>query len=171
MSAMFAALITVGAYIRIPTPLAPITLQTLFVMLSGLVLGFKYGTVSVIIYVCLGLCGLPVFAGGGGVSYLLNPTFGYIIGFVVSCGFVGYLTDKFGRDNYYRSFLYSLAGLIPIYLIGVSYFIAISHLVLESAIDFTSVLLGGAVVFLPVDLIMCFVAALTAIKIKKAIRF
>ena len=79
--ALFTALIAVGAFIRIPVPVVPFTLQYLFTMLAGLLLGAKRGAGSVTVYMLLGLAGLPIFTEGGGISYLFKPSFGYIIGF------------------------------------------------------------------------------------------
>ena len=80
---LFTSLIVVGAFIRIPIPVVPFTLQLLFTMLAGLLLGGKWGAASVCIYIVLGLMGLPVFAEGGGLAYVLKPSFGYIIGFAL----------------------------------------------------------------------------------------
>lgn len=80
LSALFTALISIGAFIKIPIPVVPFTLQFLFTMLAGLLLGGRLGTLSVLVYILLGLVGLPVFTEGGGLAYLLKPTFGYIIG-------------------------------------------------------------------------------------------
>ena len=171
LCALFAALIAVGAYIRIPTPLAPVTLQTMFVTMSGLVLGWKYATVSALIYVCLGLVGLPVFAGGGGVSYLLNPTFGYIMGFVVCAALSGLLSEKIACNNFRKNLLCSCIGLIPVYVIGVGYFAVISYCVSEAVVNLSEILLWGAAIFLPGDLIMCVIASFLSVKLKKAIRF
>ena len=74
-SAMFVSLIAIGAFIRIPVPVVPFTLQFLFTMLAGLLLGGKLGAMSVCIYVAMGLLGLPVFAEGGGLGYVLKPSF------------------------------------------------------------------------------------------------
>lgn len=82
--ALLAALIAVGAFIRIPVPVCPFTLQFLFTMLAGLLLGSKYGALSVLVYLCVGLLGLPVFADGGGIGYVFQPTFGYLIGFCIA---------------------------------------------------------------------------------------
>ena len=94
LCALFAAMIAVGALIRIPIPLVPFTLQFLFTTLAGLLLGAKQGTVAVAIYIVIGLAGLPVFSQGGGLGYVLQPTFGYIIGFCLGT----YVTDVYKRQ-------------------------------------------------------------------------
>ena len=76
---LFTALIAVGAFIKIPIPVVPFTLQYLFTMLAGLLLGSRLGTVSVLSYMLLGLAGLPIFSEGGGLWYVFKPSFGYII--------------------------------------------------------------------------------------------
>ena len=81
---LFTALIAVGAFIKIPIPVVPFTLQYLFTMLAGLLLGSRLGTVSVLSYMLLGLAGLPIFSEGGGLWYVFKPSFGYIIGFAVA---------------------------------------------------------------------------------------
>ena len=80
---LFTALIAVGAFIKIPVPVVPFTLQYLFTMLAGLILGPRLGTISVAAYMLLGLAGLPIFTEGGGLWYVLKPSFGYIIGFCI----------------------------------------------------------------------------------------
>jgi biotin transporter BioY len=83
LTALFAALTAVGAFIKIPLPYVPLTLQTLFVMLAANLLGPKYGSLSQGIYLALGLIGLPIFAQGGGPGYIFQPTFGYLVGYPV----------------------------------------------------------------------------------------
>ena len=73
---LFTALIAVGAFIKIPVPVVPFTLQYLFTMLAGLLLGSRKGTLSVVAYMLLGLAGLPIFSEGGGFWYVLKPSFG-----------------------------------------------------------------------------------------------
>ena len=70
LCALFAALIAIGAFLRVPVPLVPFTLQFLFTTLAGLLLGKKAGSTAVWLYVLLGLVGLPIFAEGGGISYI-----------------------------------------------------------------------------------------------------
>ncbi len=80
LTALFAALIIVGAYIRFPLPPVPITLQTLFVISASLLGGIAIGLSSVAIYLLLGAVGLPVFTAGGGLGILLGPTGGFLFG-------------------------------------------------------------------------------------------
>ncbi len=80
--ALFTVLTAVGAFIKIPIGPAPITLQYLFTALAGVLLGSFLGSLSQLLYIIIGLFGIPIFTSGGGPSYIFNPTFGYLIGFV-----------------------------------------------------------------------------------------
>lgn len=95
--AFFVAGTCLGAFVRIPlffTPV-PVTLQTFFVMLSGAVLGKKYGSISQILYVGLGCAGLQIFAQANpGIGYLFGPTGGYLMGFILSSYIIGTLVRK-----------------------------------------------------------------------------
>lgn len=83
LMALFSALTAIGAFITIPIPPVPFTLQIFFAILAGALLGSKRGFISVGVYVLLGLCGLPVFTKGAGLSYIFQPTFGYLAGFIL----------------------------------------------------------------------------------------
>ncbi|MDE5763440.1 MAG: biotin transporter BioY [Ruminococcus sp.] len=128
---MFAALSAVGAFIKIPMPFCPITLQILFTTLAGVLLGGRDGALSVGIYVLLGLAGVPVFTGGGGISYILHPTFGFLIGFIIGAYVTGKICHS-GEPTMKRLILGSLAGYIPIFLIGTIYDVAITFLYMKS---------------------------------------
>ena len=81
---LFTALIAAGAYIKVNIPVQPFpmhfTMQFLFVLLAGFLLGAKKGAICVGIYLAVGLSGIPVFAAGGGPAYLIRPTFGFFAG-------------------------------------------------------------------------------------------
>ena len=94
LTSMFVAMIAAGAFIKIPVPIVPFTLQFLFTMLAGILLGGKDGFRAVVIYIFLGLIGLPIFAEGGGFAYIFKPSFGYIIGFAVASYVTGTITNK-----------------------------------------------------------------------------
>ncbi len=128
LSALFCTLICVGAFIKIPMPnMMPITIQTLFVLLAGLILPVKISFLSTVTYVVLGLIGLPVFSGGGGLGYILMPNFGFIIGFVVTAIIMSFLTHKLKKRTFLTLFCISLLGMTLIYVIGILYFAIITN--------------------------------------------
>lgn len=90
--AIFTALITIGAFIQIPVPFMDyFTLQFFFVLLAGILLGSKLGALAVLLYVVIGLLGLPIFAAGGGLAYIVRPSFGYLIGFIAGAYVTGWV--------------------------------------------------------------------------------
>ncbi|WP_342504685.1 biotin transporter BioY [Sporosarcina sp. FSL K6-2383] len=94
-SALFAAIIGVLAQVTIPLPLVPITGQTLAIGLAATILGARYGTLSIVIYLCMGAIGLPVFAQmTGGLGILFGPTGGYLVGFIPTAFIIGYYLEK-----------------------------------------------------------------------------
>lgn len=94
MIAMFAALTAIGAFIKVPLPVVPFTLQIVFVLLAGSLLGSRNGLLSQSVYIGIGLVGLPVFTQGGGITYVLQPTFGFLIGFAMAAYVVGWILAK-----------------------------------------------------------------------------
>ena len=157
LSAFFAAMICIGALFKIPVAGIEITLQTLFVILSGTLLGPKYGTLSVTIYLALGLLGLPVFTKGGGVAYVLEPSFGYLIGFLPCAFFCGIWAKR--KTHIGILFLGFFASLVPVYLLGAAHFYFISRFYLGAPISFPALFIAGVFVFLPVDLLSALLAA------------
>lgn len=118
MMAVFVCLMSVAAYIRIPTPLVPITFQLFVAVASGLFLGPVYGPVSMAVYMIAGLTGLPVFAGGGGIMYFLSPSFGFIIGFILC----SYVSGALWSDAWPRRILAIILSAMSGYVIGIPYF-------------------------------------------------
>lgn len=146
LCALFSALITVGTYIRIPTPLVPLTLQTMFVVLSGLVLGRKLGAAAVCVYLIAGVFGLPVFTGS-----MLNPTFGYILGFVPGAWLAGYFAENF-TPRYRTWLLGSLAGIAVIYIVGIPYYYVMSKYYLGNELGAKTLLIYFVLMPLPGDI-------------------
>jgi biotin transport system substrate-specific component len=120
LTALFAVLTAVGAFIRIPFPLVPITLQTFFVFLSGTLLGSRSGALAQLLYVGMGLIGLPLFTGGGGPQYVLHPTFGYLLGFIAGAWIIGFISESFEKPSFKVYLAACLAGTVVIYAVGVS---------------------------------------------------
>lgn len=125
---LFAALMTVSAYIRIPFPFVPLTFQTAVCILCGLLLGAKKGAISMCAYALAGLVGLPVFTSGGGLSYVLMPSFGYIIGFIAAAAVAGLVVSRADRPSFRRCLAAAFAALAVNYAVGTAYFIAVWQL-------------------------------------------
>ncbi len=166
--AVFTALMCASAFIRIPTPLLSITFQTLFVTLSGLILGGKKGALSTSVYVLIGLIGLPVFTEGGGLSYILKPTFGYLLGFIIGSFITGKLAEK--ETSLKNCILSSFAGMFAIYIVGVAYYFLISSFYLGNEIDLKTLLVYCFLLTLPGDILMCILASIIGKRLKRALK-
>ncbi|HEY9063214.1 MAG TPA: biotin transporter BioY [Pseudobacteroides sp.] len=168
---MFAVLTCIGAFIKIQLPLVPFSFQIFFVILSGLLLGSKLGMLSQLIYIAIGLAGFPVFTGGGGLSYLTKPTFGYIIGFVAAAYITGKIKEIFDSKGitFTKLFASSFAGILSCYIFGVAYLIFYTKFIISGNPNLTRLLLDGFLVFLPWDIIKIAVAAWVSNEVVKRI--
>lgn len=119
---VFVALIAICSWISIPMTI-PFTLQTFAVCLTAALLGTKRGTITIIVYILLGLVGAPVFSGfKGGPAALLGPTGGYIIGFIFTAIIVGILTNKFGKKVSILA-ISMVLGVLVCYAFGTVWFV------------------------------------------------
>lgn len=159
MCSLFVALIIVGTFIRIPIPVLPFTLQLLFTMLAGLLLGPELGASAVIVYIILGLIGLPVFTEGGGFAYVFKPTFGYIIGFAVGAYATGKIANKEKRPDMKRLLIANFVGLAIVYIFGMVYYYFISNFYLASPIGVKAIILYCFILAVPGDIFLCILGA------------
>ena len=123
LMATFFAVFTAGMAqiaVKLPFTPVPITLQTLAVIISGMVLGSRWGLLSQLEYVALGLAGVPIFArGGAGLGHLLGPTGGYLIGFIGASFVAGLIVELWqGKGSTIKFFLAGIAGITVVYLMG-----------------------------------------------------
>lgn len=162
---IFAALTAIGAFIKIPIPIVPFTVQYFFCALGSILLGAKIGALAQIIYVLVGLLGIPVFTQGGGPSYVFQPTFGYLIGFIFGAYIIGKITENLKSINIKNLFLAGILGLLVIYLFGVSYMYVIYNFYLGDAMSLLSAVSVGAIAFLPSDLLLTFIIAFVGSKV------
>ncbi|GMG97439.1 biotin transporter BioY [Tepidimicrobium xylanilyticum] len=170
ITSLFTALTAVGAFLSIPVGEVPITLQSMFVLLSGLLLGPKLGSLSQLIYVLLGLSGVRIFAGfSGGLQTVLSPSFGFLIGFIFAAYVVGKISHSGERLNLKRIFLASLAGTFTIYIFGVPYMYLILNMVIGKSITFSTALKTGCLIFLPGDTLKTILSSSTAVRILRRV--
>lgn len=164
----FSILTAIGAYINIPIFYVPFTLQIIFVILSGIVLGAKGAALSQVLYLFMGLIGIPVFAGGtAGIQVILKPSFGYIIGFIFGAYTIGKVIEKSKKQNILILILAALLGLAIVYLFGVTYLYLILNLYFKKGITIFWAIKNGVFIFLPFDVMKCFIAAYVGLKINK----
>lgn len=166
LASLFTALTAIGAFLSIPIGHVPITLQSLFVILSGLLLGPKLGALSQLVYVLLGLTGPRIFAGfSGGPETILKPSFGFLIGFIFAAYAVGKITHNRNIISFNRIFLATLIGTFVIYLFGVPYMYIIMNNVMGESITFPLALKTGCIIFLPGDMLKAILSSFIASKI------
>ncbi len=161
--ALMVAMNCVSAYIIIPLPfsLSPIALQTLIVNLTGYVLNAKQAFMTMLVYLLVGLAGVPVFTGGSaGPGKLFGPTGGYIIGFLFTAVFLAYFRgEKYSFKRY--ALLGCVIGIPLIYVFGVV------QLKLITGMGWDKAIMTGALPFIPLDILKCLAAVVIAYPINR----
>ena len=174
LCALFTALIAIGAFIQIPLPNQDyFTLQFFFVIMSGMLLGPTLGATTVIIYLLIGLFGIPIFAAGGGKSYIFRPTFGFLVGFVFSAMISGFLSYRWEDRGRRYQIIAGVAGMVPTYAIGLVYKYIIINYYVGTKLPFVIILLDCFPIDIPCDFICCILAGTlmtSMVGIKKQIR-
>ena len=166
LCSLFTALIAVGAFIKIPVPVVPFTLQFLFTTLAGLLLGSKKGAISVVAYMILGLAGLPIFSEGGGFWYVIKPSFGYSIGFCIGTYVTGLIAERMKEKTVPRYMLANFVGLLIVYAVGMIYYYIICNYVIDRPIALGPLFLYCFVLAVPGDICLCILAAALVKRVK-----
>jgi biotin transport system substrate-specific component len=160
---VMSAVICVLGPLSLPIGIVPISLTNLAIYFAVYILGGKKGTLSYIVYLFIGLVGLPVFSGfSGGFPKLAGPTGGYLIGFAFMAFISGIFIDKFS-DKIYICFLGMVIGTIVTYIFGTAWLAYVAHM------TFNKALAVGVLPFIPGDIIKIFIASLIGPQIKNRI--
>lgn len=166
----FAALTAIGAFIKIPTPMVPFTLQFIFCAYAGMFLGSRHGLYSQLLYVGIGLAGIPIFANGGGLTYIFQPTFGYLLGFMGCSYIVGKFTENQKQISFKSVLPAVIAGLAFVYLVGVSYLYMIVNLYMGKAMSVQAAIAAGFLPYITTDLLQSLLIAATSVYVIPALR-
>lgn len=160
VTALMTAVTCILAPLSIPIGPVPISLTNFAIYLSLYLLDWKKGTISYILYLLLGLVGLPVFSGfTGGIGKLAGPTGGYIIGFIPMAIIAGIVIDKY-TEKWLLCLLAMIVGTIVCYALGTAW------LAYEAKMDMMAALWAGVIPFIPGDLVKMALAILIAPKIR-----
>ena len=153
VTALFAAIICVLAQLIIPLPLVPITGQTLAIGLAATILGARYGTISVLLYLVIGASGVPVFAEfSGGISKLIGPTGGFLVGFIPGTFIMGYYMEK-TSFTFKNAMIANTIGMFIILAFGTTW------LKISADLSWTAAFAGGFTPFIIVGLIKAALAS------------
>jgi len=164
LASLMAALTAVGAYIHVPIGPVPIVLSTLFVLLSGLLLGSHWGMASMGLYLLVGAIGIPVFAGGkGGFAHFFGPTGGYLLGYVLASWITGFISER-SRGLLVLDIFAVLVGSLTIYSLGVPW------LKMVTQMSWPKTLVVGVVPFLIGDAIKASVAVILARSVRPILK-
>ena len=164
LASLMAALTAVGAYIYVPIGPVPIILSTLFVILSGLLLGSRWGLTSMALYLLVGAIGLPVFAGGkGGFAHFMGPTGGYLFGYLLASWITGFISER-SRGRMILDILAVIIGSLALYALGVPW------LKMVTQISWTKALMVGVLPFLIGDAIKASVVLILARSVRPILK-
>ncbi|MFG6117342.1 biotin transporter BioY [Halobacillus sp. MO56] len=172
MGSLFVALTAVGANITSIAPFmvvggVPITLQTFFAILAGIVLGSRLGAFSMFVYMILGLAGAPIFAQfKGGAGVMLSPTFGFIVSFILLAYVAGKMVEMKRSFPMYVSA--ALVGMVINYIVGTNWMYAAYLFWFEAPEGLTYPMVWGwMMVPLPKDIVLSVLAGYLAFRLEK----
>ncbi len=164
LASLMAALTAVGAYIYVPIGPVPIILSTLFVILSGLLLGSRWGLTSMALYLLVGAIGLPVFAGGkGGFAHFMGPTGGYLFGYLLASWITGFISER-SRGGMILDILAVIIGSLALYALGVPW------LKMVTQMSWTKALMVGVLPFVIGDAIKASVVVILARSVRPILK-
>lgn len=163
VAALMCALICIFGPLTIPIGPVPISMAMIAIFLSVYLLGMRLGTVSVLLYLLIGLVGVPVFSGmTGGVQKLFGPTGGYLIGYIFLALIAGWFVDHF-QGNILFSFIGMLLGTAVLYAFGTVW------LSIQASMSMQAALAAGVLPFIGLDLMKMVVSLLIGVPVKRAL--
>lgn len=166
LTAVFTSLVIVGAFVKFEIPVIPFTLQTFAVQLTSSMLGPWWGALAIGLYLFMGLIGIPIFTKGGGFNYVLQPTFGYLIGFFIGAIVGGIIINCFKKKTFWAYLVGNIVNLLIAYACGMIYFYLLQTLYFGKAVSAYTIFVSLFLIFLPGDLTFTVIASYAAKKLK-----
>ena len=158
------ALLIVASKLSIYTSFVPFTLQLLIVLIFSLLVDYKNSILIIVIYIIMGLIGIPVFSSSvSSVAVLIHPSFGFIIGFILIALFIPIIKEKIRINNkFVKNLTLSIIALIIDYICGFVYIILLSKILMIIDLDLTisKIFINFIAIFIPFDIIKCVLATI-----------
>ena len=155
-------LLAISAKIQLPFWPVPMTMQTFVIFLIGMTYSVRLSFITVSMYLFEGALGLPVFASGGGIAYLVGPTSGYLYGMLISSVVISYLANLGFSKTYFKTSISLLIGSFIIFLFGILY--------LGSIIGYEKAIIAGLLPFIPSEIFKIALAVSLIPTIQKIIK-
>ena len=155
-------LLAISSKVQVPFWPVPMTMQTFVIFLIGMTYGIRLSFATVALYLFEGAAGLPVFASGGGIAYLIGPTAGYLYGMLFAAVVISYLANLGFSKTYFKATFSLLIGSVIIFLIGITY--------LGSIIGYQKAIEAGLLPFIPSELFKIALAVSLIPTIQKIIK-
>ena len=169
LAILIGGLVPAALFLPAPEPILlplPVTWQVPALLLCAMVNSPRAGVMAAVGYLSLGLFSLPVFHGGGGLNYVLEPGFGYLAGFVPAAWLTGRLAQQDGMDDLPRQSLCALAGLLVLQICGVLN-LALGALLGRWSLDFPELLMQFSIGPLPAQMLLCIGAGFLSIVLRR----
>ncbi|MBO8172076.1 MAG: biotin transporter BioY [Bacillaceae bacterium] len=169
---LFVALMVISAMVaRFFPTVVPFSLQPFVALLAGVILGKRLGPLAIGVYILLGLVGVPVFAKApfGGFSYVLQPTFGFLLGFVLTPYIIGLFIEG-KKKSLARYVTGTLLGVVAMYLVGLPYLYVVLKYVLElEQASWMYVIKIGFIPFITLDVVKAVVASVIGLRVAERV--
>ena len=170
ISGLFTALTAIGAFIKMPFYPVPFTLQTFMTAFAGLMLPPRWAALSQLVYLLLGLLGAPVFANGGGLEYVLRPTFGYLLLLPPAAALISCLQRRYSPQSVMSIFYIVLPGLFVVLAGGGVWLYFNLRYVSHVNVAFFNILLSGVLLFFPGMLVKAAMVAVFKFEFNKRMK-
>lgn len=172
LASLFTGLTIVGAKINLFLPEVPITLQPVIVMLAGSLLGSRTALLSQVVYIFIGLIGIPVFSKPiAGPAYIFTSTFGYLIGFAFSAYIIGKIIEKTAKKTIASFIFANIIGIAVIYFFGIIYLYLLMNFYLVKPMSLLNAVAVGAAPFVVKDLVLSIAVSTLSFSIYRRVRF
>lgn len=166
------ALLIVASKLSIYTSFVPFTLQLLIVLIFSLLVDYKNSILIIVIYIIMGLIGIPVFSSSvSSVAVLIHPSFGFIIGFILIALFIPIIKEKIRINNkFVKNLTLSIIALIIDYICGFVYIILLSKILMIIDLDLTisKIFINFIAIFIPFDIIKCVLATIIVKRVENS---